>query len=403
MSGPGRCEEPLGLYCHVPFCPRPCDYCGFYRFRPTAREIAAYLDGVQLEIERSRPDRSITTVFFGGGTPGMLTERDLRRLGELVRGITRGAPSEWTVELGPSTVRPEKIRLLRDLGVNRFSLGVQSFNLGLLGKIGRCHTPDAARRAFDILRDEGADNVNVDLIIALPEQSLSELTDDLDSALRLAPEHISTYCLTLEEDTALRERIEDRGGAIDQEREADHYLRTWSMLEEAGYRHYEISNFAKPGHECLHNLHTWMMHEWIGLGPSAATQYHGVRCTNPPGIEKWLAGLRCDEPALVDVQPLTTRMLIEDTIIFGLRTRDGVCPEAIQMRWHGEDLSFLDPLWHDLERVGMLFRERRECFHLTQKGMLLADQIALEVLAAFDRSYSVEDSRVPAGSDGAGG
>ena len=266
-------ESPLGLYVHVPFCATTCDFCAFYQTVPKADAVPRYLESIEREAALvewgAQPDgapRRINTVFWGGGTPGLLRPGELERLGRAVLARANGTPEEWTVELAPATVTADRLAALKGLGVTRVSMGVQSFQPGLLEALGRQHTVEQIRRAWELIRGTGFASVNLDLMFALPGQTPEQWRADLDEAVRLAPDHLSTYCLTFEEDTALWLKLSQGQVKLDADKEAEFYLRTWEYLAEAGYAQYEVSNFARAGHVCRHNLNTWRMHEWVGLG-----------------------------------------------------------------------------------------------------------------------------------------
>src|SRR4051812_5446923 len=268
---------PLGVYVHVPFCASTCDFCAFYQTVPSGDAVADFLSGIAREATLVEWPRPVSTVFWGGGTPGLLAPRDLARLAEIVRERCGGAPREWTVELAPASVTPERLAVLRDAGVTRVSMGVQSFQPALLDALGRAHTREQIDRAYERVRAAGFPSVNLDLMFALPGQTAEEWAADVREAVALAPDHLSTYCLTFEEDTALWVKLSQGRVKLDLEHEARLYEATWAQLAEAGYAQYEVSNFARPDHRCRHNLNTWRMHEWIGLGPSAASQHAGSR------------------------------------------------------------------------------------------------------------------------------
>jgi len=373
--------EPLGLYVHVPFCASTCDFCAFYQIKPTAAAVECFLAGIAAEAELVAWDRPVTTVFWGGGTPGLLAPRALGRLAEAIRGRLGGAPLEWTVELAPASVTAERLATLRDAGVTRFSLGIQSFQPRWLEALGRIHTPAQVYRAFERLRAAGCDNVNLDLMFALPGQTEAEWTADLEEALRLAPEHLSTYCLTFEEDTALWVKLSQGRVQLDPEREAALYEATWARLAAAGYAQYEISNFARPGRACLHNLNTWRMHEWIGLGPSAASQQGGRRGANAPDLERWAGAVGRGERMTEDRARLGPALLAEDALIFGLRMNAGVDLAAGRSRWPDAPWAHFDAQLGRLEAGGLVER-RGGRVRLTGRGRLLADAVGAELMAA---------------------
>ena len=375
--------EPLGLYVHVPFCASTCAFCAFYQVTPTAESVKCFVNCLSAEGGLVGWDRPLSTVFWGGGTPGLLSAADLGRLGDVVHSIPGGAaPAEWTVELAPSSVTKERLAALRSAGVTRVSLGVQSFRPALLEALGRAHTRERVYRAYERVRAAGFASVNLDLMFALPGQTASEWEADIDEAVSLAPDHISTYCLTFEEDTALWVKLSQGRVRLDTENEARMYERTWERLGAAGYEQYEISNFARAGHQCAHNVNTWRMGEWAGLGPSAASQKGGWRGSNIADLSKWAVLVGRGERMTEDRTALTPALLAEDALVFGLRMNQGVdlgrlrtrCPDApwgrvgaLIDRLAAEGLVALDGPWVRLE----------------PRGRLLADSVGSEIMVAF--------------------
>ncbi len=382
-----KAEEvlPLGFYFHVPFCSSICDFCSFYQKVPRRDEIKRYLNGMELEL-KSRPlNRCVDTVFWGGGTPGLLMAKDLQRLGcAMLEKLTRPL-IEWTVELAPSTVKKEKLKVLRDLGVTRISMGVESFSDRLLKTLGRQHSQRQVFQAIDTINDLGFENINLDLIFSIPGQTIDDWLSDLKQAIRISPQHISTYCLTYEEDTALFIRL-SHGKIIKKPKEEDAsiYEITSATLEDAGYNQYEISNYAVDGFECLHNKNTWRLYDWIGFGPSAASQYNGRRFANVASLEQWLEGIEKGQPNIIDDINLNAEMLAADCLIFGLRMNRGVHVERLQRRFPEINFSELQPLWEKLSGDKYLEMLEDKNMRLTSRGRLVADRIAVEILEAFD-------------------
>jgi oxygen-independent coproporphyrinogen-3 oxidase len=374
---------PPGLYMHVPFCASTCDFCAFYQVQPTPESIARYFAGVERELALAGPDRVYGTVFWGGGTPGLLTAAQLRRLGGLVNRHLGGVPArEWTVELAPGSVTPERLDALREIGVTRVSLGVQSFQPRLLDALGRQHNRGQVDRAWDRVRAAGFASVNLDLMFALPGQSEEEWLADLETAVRLGPDHLSTYCLTFEEDTALWVKLSQGRVKLDPEREAQLYETTWARLAALGYSQYEVSNFARPGHACRHNLNTWHMQDWVGIGPSAASQHDGWRGQNVADLDAWSAAVDRGERLTAEKTRLTPARLAEDALIFGLRMNAGVDLAPWQARAPEAPWAEVRELLGRLESDGLARREgSRMC--LTDRGRLLADSVGAEIMAAF--------------------
>lgn len=381
-------HAPLGFYVHVPFCASTCDFCAFYQTQPTAGSIERYLDCVATEASLVAWTRPVTTVFWGGGTPGLLGARDLEKLGAIVRARCGGTPLEWTVELAPGSVTEERLTVLRAIGVTRVSMGVQSFQPALLDALGRQHSVEQIDRAYDRVRAAGFPSVNLDLMFALPGQTAEEWAADVREAVSRAPDHLSTYCLTFEEDTKLWVKLSQGRVKLDPDHEVRLYEQTWAQLGAAGYAQYEVSNFARPGQACLHNLNTWHMNEWVGLGPSAASQHGGWRGGNIADLEKWQTNVAHGDRVTEDRVALTPALLTEDALIFGLRMNAGVdvshwrerCPDA---PWAAVD-DLLRRLVNEqlATRAGAIVR-------LTDRGRLLADAVGAELMAAFESEECV--------------
>jgi oxygen-independent coproporphyrinogen-3 oxidase len=373
---------PLGLYVHVPFCASTCDFCAFYQEAPTSGDVDRYLEGVREELAQVSPERPVDTVFWGGGTPGLLAAKDLRELGRIVRAACGGAPAEWTIELAPGSVREARLEALREAGVTRVSLGVQSFQPALLEALGRRHSREQILRAHERVRAAGFASVNLDLMFALPGQADDAWAADIDEAIALGPDHLSTYCLTFEEDTRLWVKLSRGAVRRDVEAEARLYEATWRRLEAAGYAQYEVSNFARPGHACRHNVNTWRMGEWIGVGPSAASQHRGWRGANVSDLGRWLDGLGRRERMTEDRRAVTPALLAEDALVFGLRMNAGV--DLDPWRDRAPDLPWdavLETL-RGLEAAGRL-EMAGGVVRLTSAGRLVADAIGAELMAAF--------------------
>lgn len=378
----------------MPFCASTCDFCAFYQEAPKREDLLRYLTGIERELGQWRAECDASpalpdakhglTIFFGGGTPGLLATADMARLCEAVRAHAPAPIVEWTVEMAPSTVKTDKIAAMLDAGVTRISMGVQSFDEQLLDKLGRRHSPAQVKRAYETLRNAGCDNINLDLIFAVPGQTRQQWTADLERAIELAPEHLSTYCLTFEEDTKLWVKLSRGEFKRDIEQEAELYQYTWEMLESAVYPQYEISNFAKPGFACQHNLSTWRMGAWRGVGPSAASQWRNQRWANPSDLQAWLAGLEhwsldALPSTAVDIVPVTPDLLAADALIFGLRLNDGVDLTTLQRRFPQADFGVYEPLWDDLVGEGALIRQGGR-LQLTGEGRLLADAVGGRIL-----------------------
>ena len=374
----------LGIYTHVPFCARACDFCNFYQERPEGNDFGRYLDGIARELELRPIERAVSTVFWGRGTPGLLPARDLKRLGRLLLDAFPGPPREWSVELAPASVRADKLEALRELGVNRVSMGVQSFDDAMLDRLGRPHTRRQVDAALDLIEAAGFENRNVDLMFALPGQSLDDWKAALDTAIERGPAHISTYCLTFEEDTALWVRLQrgevEKRNPID---EAAFYEVAWDTLEAAGFAQYEVSNFARSDYACRHNLATWSMQEWMGFGPSAASQIGQERSTNVHDLEAWLDGLKRGHLQYAEKVVLDDVILAGDALVFGLRMNAGVDLGELRRRFPEANWASLEGLFANLEEEELAARPG-SLLRLTRLGRLLADRIGTAILEALD-------------------
>ncbi|MFA6961678.1 MAG: radical SAM family heme chaperone HemW [Opitutaceae bacterium] len=377
---------PLGLYVHVPFCASTCDFCAFYQTAPTADGIERYLQGIAEEAGLvDWAGRRVDTVFWGGGTPGLLAPKNILRLGGIVRDHLGGGPLEWTVEMAPASVTEARLAALKEIGVTRISMGAQSFQPELLDGLGRQHTRAQIFRAYERIRAADFASVNIDLMFALPGQDEAAWLGDLGEALALAPDHLSTYCLTFEEDTKLWVKLSKGQVKLDVEHEARLYETTWARLEESGYAQYEVSNFARPGHACLHNLNTWRMHEWVGLGPSGASQHAGWRGGNVADLEKWHAHLAKGERVTEDRVALTPSLLAEDALIFGVRMNAGVDLAELRVRFPTAPWQAVDTETARLVEAGVA--EVREGFlRLTPRGRIIADTVGAEFMQAFSET-----------------
>ena len=319
-------KKPLELYIHIPFCIRKCAYCDFLS-APAAPEVQeAYVGQLLQEIAASKKlpeDYEAVTVFFGGGTPGILK-------GELLCSILRALrdrfsvreDAEITVEANPGTVNRDKLVQYREAGVNRISLGLQSADNQELKLLGRIHTWEQFLESFQLARETGFRNINVDLMSALPGQTTESVHRTLERVLALSPEHISAYSLILEEGTPFHKRYEGHPELLpSEEEERQMYYDTRDRLCACGYEHYEISNFAKPGYACRHNLGYWERTDYKGFGLGAASLLKNVRHTNQTDLTEYLKGNFAGTE-----DPLTEQAVREEYFFLGLRKMEGVEP-----------------------------------------------------------------------------
>jgi oxygen-independent coproporphyrinogen III oxidase len=355
------------LYVHIPFCPKICPYCSFYKEASDRNKVQGFLDALLIELDRFGPDRlSVRTIFFGGGTPSALSPSQLDFLLTGLRDrLDLANLTEWTLEMNPATVSAEKASLLLSLGVNRISMGVQSWDSEILQRLGRVHSAAQARRSYDILRAAGFENVNLDLIFGVPGQSRGQWMETLRETVTLGPNHISAYCLTYEEDTEFFRRFQTGEFRQNPNEDAEFFVTTMDFLSEHGFEQYEISNYAQLGRDCLHNLAYWHGKDYLGLGPSAFSTIGKYRWQNIPDTQSYTTRTASRDSARTFEEHLEETTRESERIIFGLRTNKGVLRSEIV---HQE--TELD----DLERAGYL-EVAGDYIRLTRAGRLVADEI----------------------------
>ncbi len=371
----------LSLYVHIPFCASKCAYCDFASFPGREGEWGRYFEALRTEMEGWRgalTGRRIATVFFGGGTPTRVDARYIENTLALARCAWRFArDAEITLEGNPGTLAPEKLSVYREAGVNRLSLGAQSFDDGLLKSLGRIHTARQIGEAVAMARSAGFDNLNLDLMYALPGQSMAQWRDTLDAAIALGVEHISAYSLIVEPGTPMAARVA-RGEAAVPDDDAVNAMQREAVarLADAGYRRYEISNYAKPGRECRHNLVYWNRGDYLGLGCAAHSLVDGVRFSNPASLEAYLSGER-----RLDEQKLTPADAMEETLMLSTRTTRGLDLAAWAAEFGAPFETGREAAIARLQAGG--FVEISDGFlRLTLRGMEVQDAVVLELMEA---------------------
>jgi len=319
------------LYIHLPFCRAKCRYCDFASFPDRAADIPRYLAALSLEMEAHR-DKPLETLYVGGGTPTLLEPGQWRSLMSSVRRrFSLSGPCEATVECNPESVTREKLAALSAEGVNRLSFGLQSDRDEFLARLGRLHDVARFREAWALARSLGFSNVNLDLIFGIPGQTLADWKETLDRALEFSPEHVSAYALSVEEGTEFHRR----GVKPDSDLQADMYEAAADTLESAGYVHYEISNFARPGFECRHNLRYWRNLPSVGVGVSAASYENGVRRKNTASLDDYLRAVESGRSPAVEEDRLPTDQQKGEDLMLALRLKEGMSLSPEMDRLYG--------------------------------------------------------------------
>lgn len=322
-------QRPKAVYIHIPFCTNKCHYCDFNSYVVKGQPVADYLDALEREMDmtvRRHPPERIETVFVGGGTPTVLTPGQMERFLAIVnRYFSERSPNlEFTMEANPGTTDPEKLAAMREGSVNRISFGVQSFDNGLLARIGRIHNADDVYRSLENARAAGFANLSIDLMFGLPGQTADILNRTLDEALALHLEHYSVYGLKVEENTLFHVLYEKNQLPLpEEEEEAAMYRLIMDRLRQAGYRQYEISNFSRPCCESRHNITYWRNEPYYGIGAGAHGYAAGVRHVNIKGVQPYIEATRRGLPRLEE-HAVSRAEAMEDFMMVGLRMLDGV-------------------------------------------------------------------------------
>ncbi|GBG12216.1 coproporphyrinogen III oxidase [Paenibacillus agaridevorans] len=376
-------RAPRSLYIHIPFCTNKCHYCDFTSYVLRGQPVDQYLDALEQEmittVETLRPE-VIDTVFVGGGTPTVLTPPQMERF---LKAVSTHFPLadnvEFSMEANPGTTDIDKLGAMRAGGVNRISFGVQSFDNSLLERIGRIHNVDDVYRSLENARQVGFDNLSIDLMFGLPGQTLEHLSDSVDRAMALKLPHYSLYSLKVEENTLFHKLYERNELPLPpEEEEYEMFLLLMKKLQEGGYRHYEISNFAKPGFESRHNSTYWRNEPYYGLGAGAHGYSNRTRHINLKGVQPYIDAAAVKLPRLETFE-VSEREAMEDFMMVGLRLLEGVPVSRFQEQFPGQrmELVFGETLEKQLAN-GLMERIEENgdtIYRLTDRGILLGNEV----------------------------
>ena len=370
--------NPIGLYVHIPFCIRKCNYCDFCSFPVNSISYREeYIDALCREIE-SYAERKIhvDSIFFGGGTPTVLNGEEMEKIFSAIRSSFVISPeAEITAEANPGTVDEQKLKKLVLLGVNRLSIGLQSIHENELKILGRIHSYDDFLKTYSLARRCGIANINIDLMYGIPEQTKESFAITLDKILSIDPEHISLYGLILEEGTPLYEN-KSKLTFPDEDMECDMYYYATRFLRDNGYSHYEISNYAKDGKECRHNLKYWRCEEYIGVGLSAYSYFDGYRFGNTHCYDAYLQG---DYTEYANREAISNDSLAYEFVMLGLRTSYGISLEEYKQSFGNDFVVGREDKINTFINNGYAeISEGR--FHLTEKGFYVSNTILTELI-----------------------
>lgn len=375
--------ERVSIYVHIPFCAKRCAYCDFNTYAWRGAVIRDTLEAICASIQMADADNVIVpTVFFGGGTPSFPEPEHIARILQTIRTCFRlTSDAEISVEVNPGTVDSNRYALLRQAGFNRLSMGVQAFDNRLLKVLGRIHTVSDVMRSYEMAREAGFENINIDLMYALPHQTMRQWQHTLRTAVSLQPEHIACYALTVEPNTPF-DRLLARGllNLPDEETDLRMYRCTIRALTRAGYEHYEISNFAKMGYQCRHNMVYWRNEEYLGFGPGAVSYRRGVRWRTISDPRTFVQAVRSGQPLVEEEERLDDQASLGETIMLMLRMRDGVDVQEVEVRY---GVKLAQRYAHQLDKMQRLrlLEVTPTRWRLSEKGIAVANVVCAEFLA----------------------
>ena len=382
-------KKKLGIYVHIPFCRSKCQYCDFYSLGGSREKELSdlYMHALPAHIREfgaRATEYTVDTVYFGGGTPSFFGADALVRIfNELQRRFDVASDAEVTFEANPDSASAALLQKLHSEGFNRMSLGVQNDNDEVLKKLGRPHNYEQAVTAVKQARKAGFDNISLDLIYGLPGQTFDQWKATLDHVLELEPEHLSCYGLKVEENTPLWE-YRDCCNLPDEDDQADMYLYACDHLAEVGFRQYEISNFARPGFESRHNLKYWLGGEYLGFGPSAASDFAGKRFTIRADLMDYIEGVLKGGTSLAECEDIPSRERAGEYLMLRLRTVQGIDTEEYTRRFLLPARP-IEQLLNRFREMGFV-RQDESRYYLTPKGMLISNKILAELMLAQEKS-----------------
>ncbi len=375
-----------GLYIHIPFCKQACSYCDFY-FSTRQQLLQPFVDALENEIRHfentSLCEETFQTIYIGGGTPSLLNKQQLTQLFEALKNTFLLDLKECTIELNPDDVTPDYLEMLLRLGVNRASMGVQSFSPEILKFMHRAHNPGEAIRALEALKKTGFPTFTADLIYGNPGQNPSMLREDLEQLLKFEPPHVSAYSLTVEPKTRLGKQVAlGRINPPDDAVVAGHFKIVQSYLEKAGLEQYEVSNFSRPGAEALHNSNYWSHHNYLGLGPSAHSfwrnQNGAVRWRNRPDLKTYIQ--KKSETVIEEKEQLGPADLAEERLMLGLRTKWGVSEDELQNDYNYQ-FNSRQKDWLHYQTEQKMVNYKSGLLKLTREGLRIADLLIVGLLS----------------------
>ena len=371
-----------GIYLHIPFCAVKCVYCDFYSIADRKNSIPIFIKAILQEIKQCEIDVSdwiIDTIFIGGGTPSLLSESMIESiLSQLYKKYELSNLREITIEANPGEAPKDRLKSFNKMGINRISIGAQSFQPNLLQFLTRIHNKDQIFETYDNARDAGFDNINCDLIYSIPGQTWSNWSHDLDTISAMNPEHISAYTLTAEKGTELFSMVSNNKIKMPKkEQEGKWFLKTHEILSKHGYQAYEVSNFSKPGYECSHNLHYWNIEPYLAFGPSAHGFDGQYRWNNSRSLDRYTSCILAGKSAISMREKVSTMEHINEKVGFGLRMKKGFEIKGIPKQYQK---LLRNNIKSAQEKYPDCINTKSDNITFTQKGMLYADELIPSIL-----------------------
>ena len=372
--------EELGIYIHIPFCKKKCSYCDFKSFENINENIKKeYIEALIKEIQLTKNNSNyiVSTIYIGGGTPSFIDEKYIKEILQAIYKKWEIKPEvEITIEINPGTINKSKLEAYRMMGINRLSIGLQSTNDYLLKKIGRNHSYQYCLDTYILARKTGFENINIDLMLALPEQTLENLMQSVRKIINLNPEHISIYSLILEENTELFSKVQKGEEAlVKDELEREMYWKSKEAFEEAGYIHYEISNYSKKGYESKHNKNCWSQKEYLGFGIAAHSYLEEKRFCNIDNLNKYIENIKkgnLEENRIIEEKNRTKENIAKEYMMLGLRKIEGVSISEFQRKFELNPLFYFRFEISKLQKLDLIEVDL-DNIRLTKRGLDLAN------------------------------
>lgn len=370
----------IGVYIHIPFCKQKCFYCDFPSYALKEELMSEYVDALIIEIKEKLININIRSIFIGGGTPSYLPSELLEKLLSAIYNITDFKNIEYTVECNPGTLDYNKLNIMKRYGVNRLSFGLQATQNDFLKKIGRIHNYETFLDNLKIAREIGFNNINVDLMYGLPNQTKEDWKETLETICNLNVTHISAYSLIVEEGTAFYSMYEK--GLLDlpsEDDEREMNALTKEILSKYGYKQYEISNYAKSGYECEHNKVYWCCDEYIGLGSASSSYINNLRYSNEIKVDEYIKLIKNGEDTRLDIHSNSEEDNIEEFMFMGLRMIDGIDKNEFRRRFH-QDLEGIYGMVIEKNKARGLIKDNDDRVYLTEKGIEISNSIMCEFI-----------------------